>query len=51
MEKVEKEDYNEFLSENITRTYKKSNRNKERKLNLDAKKIADKLSICDRVDR
>ena len=49
--KMEKEDYNKFLSENITKTYRKSNRNKVNKLNLDAKKIADKLSISDRVDR
>ena len=47
--KMEKEDY-KFLSENITKTYKKSNRNKVNKLNLDAMKIADKLSISDRID-
>ena len=49
--KIEKEDYNNFLSENVMKTYKKSNRNKVNKLNLDAKKIADKLSINDRIDR
>ena len=48
---MEKEDYNTSLSENITKTYKKSNRNKVNKLNLDAKKIAHKLSISDRVVR
>ena len=49
--KIEKEDYNNFLSENVMKTYKKSNRNKVNKLNLDAKKIADKLSINDRIDQ
>ena len=48
--KIEKEDYNNFLSENVMKTYKKSNRNKVNKLNLDAMKIADKLSISDRID-
>ena len=42
---MEKEDYNKFFSNNIRRTYKKLNRNKVNKLNPDAKKIADKLSI------
>ena len=41
--KIKKEDYFKFLSENITKTCKKSNKNKNNKLNLDAKKIADKL--------
>ena len=49
--KIEKEDYNKFLPENITKTYKKLNRNKVNKLNLDAMKIADKLSNSDRIDR
>ena len=48
---MEKEDYNKSLSENITKTYKKSNRNKVNKLNLDAKKIPHKLLISDRVAR
>ena len=49
--KMEKDDYNKYFTENITKTYKKSNMNKVNKLNLEAKKIADKLSISDRVDR
>ena len=48
--KMEKDDYNKYLTENITKTYKKSDMNKVNKLNLEAKKI-DKLSISDRVDR
>ena len=49
--KMEKEDYNKFLSKNITKTYKKSNKNQVNKSNLDAKKIADKLSTSDRIDQ
>ena len=45
--KMEKDDYNKYLTENITRKYKKSKMNKINKLNLEAKKIADKLSISD----
>ena len=35
----------------ILQKHKKSNRNKVNKLNLDAKKIADKLSMSDRINR
>ena len=49
--KMEKDDYNKYFTENITKTYKKSNMNKVNKLNLEVNKIADKLSIPDRVDR
>ena len=48
---MEKDDYNKYFAENITKTYKKSNMNKVNKLNLEVKKIADKLSIPNRVDR
>ena len=41
--KIKKEDYFKFLSQNIIKTCKKSNKNKDNKLNLDAKRIADKL--------
>ena len=35
----------------MTKTCKKANKNKVNKLNLDAKRIADKLSNNNRVDR
>ena len=35
---MEKDDYDKYLTENITKTYKKSNMNKVNKLNLEAKK-------------
>ena len=49
--KMEKDNYNKHLTENTAKAYKKSNMNKVNKLNLEAKKKADKLSISDRVDR
>ena len=48
---MEKDDYDKYLTENITKTYKKPNMNKINKLNQEAKKITGKLSIFDRVDR
>ena len=48
--KMGKEDYHKSLFE-ISQEHKKSNRNKVNKLNLDAKKIADKLSMSDRINR
>ena len=38
LDKMEKDDYNKYLTANITKTYKKSNMNKANKLNLEAKK-------------
>ena len=48
---MEKDDYDKYLTENITKTYKKSNMNKINKLKQEAKKITGKLSTFDRVDR
>ena len=49
--KISKEDYQEHLRNNITKTYKKSNRNRVNDINLDAKKIAQKLEIDERVEK
>ena len=46
-----KEDYKKHLVNNITKTCKKSNRNKINSINRDAKKIAKKLEIDDRVEK
>ena len=46
-----KEDYKKHLENNITKTYKKSNRNKMKTINRDAKKIAKKLEIDERVEK
>ena len=49
--KMTKEDYKKHLENNITKTYKKSNRSKIKAINRDAKKIAKKLEIDDRVEK
>ena len=49
--KVEKEDFEKYLRDNITKTYKKSTNSKVNRVDLDVKKIADKLLITDRVDQ
>ena len=49
--KVEKEDFEKCLRDNIIKTYKKSTNSKVNRVDLDVKKIADKLLITDRVDQ
>ena len=49
--KVEKEDYKKYLRDNITKTYKKSTNSKVIRVDLDGKKIADKLLISDIADQ
>ena len=43
--KMEKQQYPKLLTENITKTYKKSNKKKISNINFTAKKITEKLSI------
>ena len=45
--KISKEDYQKHLRSNITKTYKKSNRNRVNDVNLDTEKNAQKLEIND----
>ena len=45
--KMDKDTYKKYLKENVTKKYKKSNRNKVIKINIVAKKIAKKLKIDD----
>ena len=40
-----------YLRNNITKTYKKSNRNRVNDIDLDVKKIVQKLEIDDRVEK
>ena len=49
--KMSKQDYRKHLRNNITKTYKKSNRNRVNDINLDVKKIVQKLEIDDRVEK
>ena len=48
---MKKGDYKKFLKDNITETYQKSTNSKVNGVDLDAKKIAEKLLISDRVDQ
>ena len=48
---MEKQQYTKLLTKNITKTYKKSNKKKISNINLTAKKITEKLSIDDHVQR
>ena len=49
--KMDKQQYAKLLTENVTKTYKKSNISKINNINFTAKKITQKLSIDDRVQR
>ena len=49
--KLEKDDYEKLLTENITKTYKKSSRKKVYTINRNAKKLAEDLLIGDRVEK
>ena len=49
--KMDKEQYTKLLNENITKAYRKTNKNSVNKINKDAKKIAKSLSIDDRVEK
>ena len=46
-----KDDYNRYIREKITKTYKKTDRTKVKSINYEAKKIVEKLSIDDRVEK
>ena len=48
---MKKEDYKKYLRDNITKKYKKSTNSKVNRVELDAKKIKDKLLISDKVDQ
>ena len=47
---MEKSHYEKLLTDNITKTYKLSNNNIYNNINLEAKHIAKKLEIADRVE-
>ena len=49
--KLEKDDYDKFLIENITKTYKKSSRTKVNKINYNAKRIAEDLPLENGVEK
>ena len=47
---LDKNTYDKLYTENITKSYKKSNSNAYNKINIQAKKIATDLNIADRVE-
>ena len=47
--KMDKDTYNKYLTENVTKRYNKSNRNKVKKANIEGRKIATKLKIDDGI--
>ena len=49
--KMNEDVYNKYLTENITKTYKKPNKNKVKRINSEAKKIAGKLKLEDRIQQ
>ena len=49
--KVSDENYKKYLVENITKTYKKSNKARVNSINKDTKKLAKKLKITDQMKR
>ena len=48
---MDKDDYKKYLRENITRTYKKSTKEILNTVNRQAKKIAEKLNIANRIEK
>ena len=49
--KMNKEDYEKLMHENITKTYKKTNESKIKTINKSAKKIANRLDLEDRIEK
>ena len=49
--KMDKQQYTKLLTENVTKTYKKSNKSKINNINFTAKKITENLSVDDRVQK
>ena len=46
---MNKNAYNKYLTDNITKTYKKTNKTKVNKINSESKKIAEKLKLDNRM--
>ena len=49
--KMNKDDYEKLIYENITKTYKKTNESKIKTINKSAKKIANRLNLEDRIEK
>ena len=51
MYKVSVQDYNKLVTENITKTYKKSGKSDIRKINLEARSIAKELKLDSKIEQ
>ena len=49
--KMNKNAYNKYLTDNITKTYKKTNKTKVNRINSESKKIAEKLKLDNRMQQ
>ena len=49
--KMNKNAYNKYITENITKTYKKTNKTKVNRINSESKKIAEKLKFYNRMQQ
>ena len=49
--KMNKEDYEKLMHENITKTHKKTNESKIKTINKSAKKIENRLDLEDRIEK
>ena len=49
--KMNKSAYNKYLTKSITKTYKKPNKNKVNRINSEAKTIAEKLKLHDKIQQ
>ena len=48
---IDRDTYSKHRTENITKTYQKSNRNKVSKINIDTNKIVTMLKLDDRIQQ
>ena len=48
---MQKDDYNKYVRDNVTKTYKRSTANRVKDINYKSKLLAEKLAIDDRIEK
>ena len=48
---MQKDDYNKYVRDNVTKTYKRSTANRVKNINDKSKLLAEKLAIDDRIEK
>ena len=48
---MQKDDYNKYVRDNVTKTYKRSTPNRVKNINYKSKLLAEKLAIDDRIEK